>query len=408
MQDRFTGLDVHKEFVVGTTLDGDGKTLREFQFETTPQALREYAQQLGPRDAVCLESTTNAVPIYRLLAQFAGRVVISNPLKTKAIAEGKIKTDKVDSHVLADLLRTNSLPDVWVPNEATLRLRSVSSYRLALVRQRTQVKNRIHSLLHRNLVPLPEVSDLFGKKGRQFLQTVELPEDDRLQLEQELALLGMLELQIEQADERLAKAAVDDPRSELLLTIPGVSQQVAVGVLAAIGTIERFASPKKLVSYLGLDPMGKRSAGHRFGPTRISKQGRSHARWLLVEAATAAVRVPGPIQSFYVRLRKKKGHNKAIVAAARKLACLVWKVLKFGEPYAWAPPVQTHEKIRRMQILAGWPKEKSGPKKGQPSQGGKAAYRARRKADFDLAKLAQAQYEELVRQRAQSEAGGRS
>ena len=408
MQDRFTGLDVHKQFVVGTTLDGDGNTLREFRFETTPQALREFAQQLESRDAVCLESTTNAVPIYRLLAQFAGRVVISNPLKTKVIAEGKIKTDKVDSRALADLLRSKYLPDVWVPDEATLRLRSVSSYRLALVRQRTQVKNRIHALLHRNLVPLPEISDLFGNHGRQFLQTVELPEDDRLQLEQELALLGVLDAQIEQADQRLAKAAVDDPRAELLLTIPGVSQQVAVGLLAAVGTIERFRSPKKLVSYLGLDPLGKRSAGHLFGPTRISKQGRSHARWLLIEAATAAVRVPGPIQSFYVRLRKKKGHSKAVVAAARKLACLVWKILKFGEPYAWAPPVQTHEKIRRMQILAGQPKQRSGAKKGQPSQGGKAAYRDRRRADHNLARLAQAQYEELVKQRAAAEAGGAS
>lgn len=399
MQNRFTGLDAHKDFVVGTTLDGVGNIVREWHFSTTPRALRSFARELGPQDAVCLESTTNAVAIYRLLSRHAGRVVLSNPLQTKAIACAKIKTDKVDSLALAQLLRTGYLPTVWVPEEETLRLRSVSSYRLALVRQRTQVKNRIHSLLHRNLVPLPQVSDLFGKKGREFLQSVELPDDDRCQLDHELALLEFLGLQIQDADQRLAKAAMSDSRTELLLTIPGVSQQVAVGVLGAIGPIDRFAAPKKLVSYLGLDPLGRRTAGHLVGSTRISKQGRSHARWLLVEAANVAVKVPGPIQSFYVRLRKKKGHNKAIVAAARKLACLVWKILTTGEPYAWAPPQQTQEKIRRMQLLAGEPKKRPGPKKGQRSQGGQAGREARRKADYNLAKLAQAQYEELIRQR---------
>ena len=117
--------------------------------------------------------------------------------------------------------------------------------------------------------------------------------------------------------------------------------------------------------------------------------------------------MPGPPQSFYVRLRKKKGHSKAIVATARKLACLAWQILTSREPYAWAPPLRTHEKIRKLKLMAGGPKQKTGPKQGQPSKGGRAAYLALRKADHNLAKLAQAQYEELVRQRAASEPGGR-
>jgi transposase len=401
---QYTGLDVHKQFVVGATLDARGTLLRQWRFPTTPEALRKFAQQLGPDDAVCLESTTNAVAIHRLLAQSAGQVVLSNPLQTKAIASAKVKTDKVDATVLAQLLRADYLPGVWVPDDPTLRRRGVVSYRQALVRQRTQAKNRIHSLLHRNLVPLPDVSDLFGQRGRTFLQQVELPLDDRLQLDQELVLLQLFDHQVEQAGERLAHAAADDPRTALLLSLPGVSHQVAIGVLAALGTIDRFPDPKHLVSYFGLDPLGKRSADQPFGPTRISKRGRSHARWLLVEAATAAIRVPGPLQSFYARLRKRKGHSKAIVGTARKLAVLVWHLLTSGQPYAWAPPVRTHEKIRRLQILAGQPKLPSGSKKGQPSKGGRAAYEQRRQADHNLARLAQTQYEELVQQRALTDA----
>lgn len=157
--------------------------------------------------------------------------------------------------------------------------------------------------------------------------------------------------------------------------------------------IKRFPHPKNLVSYLGLDPLGKRSADRPFGPTRISKRGRSHARYLLIEAAINAVRVPGPLQAFYLRLRRKKGHNKAIVAAARKLACFVWHILSSEEPYRWAPPLKTYEKIRHAQILAGLPKHKPGP--SQPG----STKAALKRADYNLAKIAQAQYQELIRQR---------
>jgi transposase len=400
---QYTGLDVHKQFVFATTLNAQGDILRQWRFPTTPEALREFAATLGPDDALCLESTTNALPIYRLLAEHASEVCISNPLQTKAIAAAKVKTDKVDSLVLAQLLRAGYLPTVWVPDEDTLRLRGLCSYRLALVRQRTQVKNRIHSILHRNLIPAPDLSDLFGAKGLRFLQEVPLPDDERFQMDQELALLQMLQLQIQTADQRLAKAAAGSPQAFLLLSLPGFSLQVATGVLAAVGDITRFPAPGKLVSYLGIDPLGQRSADQPFGPTHISKRGRSHARWLLIEAATAAIKSPGPLQSFYVRLRKGKGHNKAIVATGRKLACLVWHLLTSGQPYHWAPPLRTHEKIRHIQILAGQPRHTSGPRKGQPSKGGRAAYNARRKVDHNLARVAQAQYEELVRLRARKD-----
>ncbi len=109
-------------------------------------------------------------------------------------------------------------------------------------------------------------------------------------MDQELLLLNVLDTQITDADKRIAQTTVDTPQMRLLLTIPGFSLQVAAGVLAAIGDISRCGEPGKLVSYLSLDPLDKRSADQPFGPTRISKRGRSHARWLLIEAAHATVR----------------------------------------------------------------------------------------------------------------------
>ncbi|MCL5772809.1 MAG: hypothetical protein M1536_00315, partial [Firmicutes bacterium] len=122
------------------------------------------------------------------------------------------------------------------------------------------------------------------------------------------------------------------------------------------------------------------------------------ARWLIIEASQVAVRVDGPLKSFYLRIRYKKGHNVAVVAAAKKMTCLIWQMLCKEEMYKWAPPLLTQEKLRKLELLAGMPREKSGPKKGKASEGGRPAYQAKRRVDKSMARIAQVQYEELVNQ----------
>jgi len=223
---RFIGLDLHKQFIQATTLDSDGRTLKQWRFPTTPAAIREFAQTLTKEDAVALESTTNAVPVALLLREHAGRVVISNPLKTKAIAEAKIKTDKVDSQVLAELLKVDYLPAVWLPDDETLSLRELTSYRTGLVQERTQVKNRIHSILHRNLIPRPDVKDLFGKTGRHYLSSLSLRPGEQFQLDEALAHLDFLEARIARADEEIAKQAVRPEWAEAMRLLCGAPQTV--------------------------------------------------------------------------------------------------------------------------------------------------------------------------------------
>jgi transposase len=117
-------------------------------------------------------------------------VVVSNPSKTRAIAEAKVKTDKVDARILAQLLAADFLPPVWLPDDRTRALRRQVTRRAHLVRQRTRIKNQVHAILARNLAPTPPMSDLFGRTGRHWLSTQPLPADERSSVQ---ALLRQLD-----------------------------------------------------------------------------------------------------------------------------------------------------------------------------------------------------------------------
>jgi len=360
---RYLGLDVHKHWTQVAWHLPDGSIQRE-RIATDPVLLRELAQRLRPSDVVALESTTNASTIARLLARKAGKVLISNPLRTRLIAESHIKTDKVDADVLAQLAKSGFLPTVWQPPGEVELLRRRTAYHGALGRQITRIKNRLHAVLHRHLIESP-VADLFSTKGRAFLRDAHLPADEKLQVEMDLHILHTIEAAREEARKGLAQLAVAHPQVQLIMTVPGIDYPTAVGLLAAIGDISRFSSPRKLVSYFGLNPMVHQSAQHCY-TGRISKRGRTHARWLLVEAAHCAVRCRGPLRAFFLRLKGRKGTNVAVVAAARKLTVILYHMLTRGEPYYGAPQRSTHEKLQRLRYHATGKRQKSGSPKGTP------------------------------------------
>jgi transposase len=175
---RCIGLDVHRDFAQVAIWQG-GRVTQAGTFATTPEGVREFAATLGPADEVALEATGNTWAIAALLASRAGRVVVSNPAKTRAIAEARVKTDKVDAEILAQLLAADYLPPVWMPDAAAGALRRQVLRRAHIVRQRTRLKNQVHAILHRNLVPRCPAADLFGIKGRAWLAGQALPADER-------------------------------------------------------------------------------------------------------------------------------------------------------------------------------------------------------------------------------------
>ncbi len=167
------------------------------------------------------------------------------------------------------------------------------------------------------------------------------------------------------ADLHLAQIGLGDDHVRRLMTITGINLTVAIGLTAAIGDITRFAASDKLVSYFGLNPRVRQSGDGRAHYGRITKQGRSMARGLLVEAAWSAAATPGPLHAFFIRIKARRGQQVAVVATARKIAVLVWHLLTKGEDYAFGRPALHQAKLRQMEIKAGRPSKRSGNTPGR-------------------------------------------
>ncbi len=348
---RYIGLDVGRDYAHVAAVEGGGPA-RRLPRLVMGDEFRAFAATLGPDDAVALEASTNTWALADLLGRHAGSVVVSNPLRTKAIASAKRKTDDIDAATLAELLAADYLPPVWQPDETTRRLRRLVSHRAGLVRERTAVRNRVVAVLSRQLLRSP-ATDLFGVRGRTWLAALELPVEERLALDAALLLDAVLTGQVQAAERAIATAVVDDPRVRRLLTIPGIGLVVAASILAVVGDVSRFDRPAKLVSYLGLDPRVRQSGDRPAMRGHISRAGQAHARGLLCEAAHSAVRSPGPLAGFHARIKARRGGGVAIVATARKLAVLVWHLLAKEEDCRFSPPARTAYKLRQLDRLAG-------------------------------------------------------
>src|SRR5216117_2201716 len=231
---RCIGLDVHRDFAQVAIWQG-GQVRQAGTFATTPEGVREFAAGLGPADEVALEATGNTWAIATLLASHAGRVVVSNPAKTRAIAEAKVKTDKVDAAILAGLLAADYLPAVWLPDEATFALRRQVTRLAHIVRQRTRLKNQVQSILHRNLVPRCPAADLFGRKGRAWLADQDLPRDEQQAVGALLRQLDFHAQELRIVDAELGRVGLEREEVRRLLTIPGVDATVALAIVAAVG-----------------------------------------------------------------------------------------------------------------------------------------------------------------------------
>jgi transposase len=390
---RVIGMDIHRTFAEVVFWE-EGKLRPAGRIGMTRAGLEGFGHSLGKEDEVVIEATGNAMAVVRVLSPFVARVIVANPLQVKAIAHAHVKTDKIDAGVLASLRAADFLPEIWLPDAETERLRRLVARRNQVVRHRTQIKNEVHSILHAHLIPPCPHADLFGRLGRTWLARQVMPDDERGAIERHLRELDRLGEDLDILDRDIAQGAIDDPAVKRLLTITGVNLIVAAGLIAAIGDVRRFPDPQKLVSYVGLNPRVRQSGLGFAQHGRISKRGRSHARAMLVEAAWAASKAPGPLRAFFLRIRARRGHQIAAVAVARKLAVLCWHLLIKGADYQWARPALVANKLRAMELKAGQPARK-GSKPG-------AAYayniKELRDREIDLARHAEQAYERFVSQ----------
>jgi transposase len=321
----YVGLDLHKMYTQYAVMDNDGALVREGRIENDPGELERFSDSLTDANIV-IESSSTWYGVYKILAK-RHHVVLSNPGKTKAIASAKVKTDKIDSITLANLLRGGYIPESYIPPARIMELRELVRYRANLVRQRTQLKNRIHAYLLMNNIKID--ANPFTEA---FLK--ELVKIDDYRVKGYLRLIDSVNAELKEASKLIMERASNDENAKLLMTIPGISFYSALLISSEIGDISRFPDSSSLVAYAGLAP-STRSSGGTTHHGAITKQGSPYLRWILNQCARMHMRMEpdGTVATFYARLARKKGGSKAIVAASAKLLKVVFWVMKERRPY---------------------------------------------------------------------------
>jgi transposase len=289
--------------------------------------MREFSESVPEHSSMVMESSSTWYWAHRLLSE-RHNVTLSNPLKNKAIASAKIKTDKVDSITLANLLRGGWTAECYVPSKMTMEFRELVRFRANLVRQRTRMKNRIHAYLLMNNISIGDA----GPFTKEFVEKVREIDDVRVQ--SYLRLIDGLNVEIREASRTIRQKAGNNADANLLMTIPGISFYSALLIISEIAEIERFEDSSSLVGYSGLAPSTHSSGGKTYhGP--IMKTGSSYLRWIMGQCTRAHMRVEpdSTVANFYARIARKKGNQKAIVAASAKLLKIVFWVLKEKRAY---------------------------------------------------------------------------
>ena len=348
----YVGIDYHKRYSHVTAINEAGRVIRSVGLENNPEVFQEFFKRLeGPSETVLEASRTWGV-MYDLLEDLeeVESVELAHPLKVRAIAEAKIKTDKIDSHILAQLLRADLIPGAYIPGKETRSFKEMIRQRIFLVRMRTRLKNRIHVLLDRLHIPLPSVTDIFGKTGTNYLRRLDLPGVDGEILRENLQLLETLNTLIKEAEREIESLLGEDLRVKLLRTVPGFGPILAALAALEIDRIERFMSPSKLASYTGLVPSTYASGGKVFHGKLIPMSNK-WLRWVLVEPAWASLRTSPYCRVYFESHKRHKGPHTAVIALSRRLSVIVWHVLKGNRVYEERP----FQRQRRTSATATFP-----------------------------------------------------
>lgn len=331
MYQHYLGVDLHRRRSYVVLMDNQGKLIDQRRLPN--DAMPDYVAQLPKSTFAVLEATGNWSYMYDVLEEGADEVVLAHPKRVKAIAAARIKTDKIDANILAHLARVDLLPTAYAPPVEIRELRDLVRHRSKLVRERTRHKNRIHTILSKYNLHSP-CTDLFGKKGRAFLEKNrnQLSATHQLILDNYLSMIEVLDERIKSVNPGILTWAKDDPRMKLLTSMPGIGIYSAAVIIAEIGDIHRFVGAKQLCSYAGLVPSTRSSDAHvRHG--RITKEGSPWLRWIMVSAAQRAPCASPRLAHFHKRTLKRHGKKTARVALARQMLTIVYYMLLRNTPY---------------------------------------------------------------------------
>jgi len=328
----FVGMDVHKNYLQVAVLDEKGKILNNSRVDNNLIKVNDFFDSLHPGNntKVVMESTGMWYNIYECLRKRRLDVRLSNPAKTRAIASAKIKTDKLDAVKLADLLRGGYIAECYIPTRGTMELRELVRHRATLVRMRTKLKNKIHSIMFMKGISISNVSTHLFTKG--YIE--KLKEYNDYRINGCLHIIESLNDEINTVSKKMLLLAQEDEMAKLLMTVPGIGYYSALLIVSEVGDINRFPDSYHLCSYAGLIPSTHSSGGMTYHGS-ITKTGSRYLRWIMLECVHAHIRNEknSNIAQFYYRIAKKKGNSKAAVAAASKLLKVVYWIMKERRMY---------------------------------------------------------------------------
>lgn len=331
MSKNYLGIDLHKKWCVYTEIDSTGKVIRQSRFGNTFEEVSIFASSLNSRVHLVIEPVLNYLWLLDQLEPYVGSVHVATPYKVRVIAESKTKTDKYDSRILAELLRTNFLPESWIPPRSLRALRAMVRQRCYLVKTQTMFKNRIRHLLCVHGVTV-RFSDISSVRAQREMAGMCLSFATRQSIDQCLEVITGLKKSIGELDQQLAEQSHGVPQVALLRTIPGVGPIWSVTIYAEVGDITRFSSRKAFASYSGLVPSVRASGNsvHYGGITHLGSKPLRHA---LVEVAISIIRKSPELRRLFTRVLFRGNVQKARVAVARKLATIIYAMLKNNEPF---------------------------------------------------------------------------
>jgi len=319
------GLDMHLKKTQGTIMSMNGDIVRQERFDTDKEHVMKFLKKLPKGTRVTLESVGFCWPWIDFIEGLGYRPLLANPVKVKSRAED-IKTDKVDSELLANLTRMDWLPTCYVPSKELRWLRSMLRHRAFRRRMTTAIKNRTYSEFRKRGI---DVEDLGTHTGREGMMSSNIYE-----VNQNIEILNAVENQIKLIETRLKRQYQDVKPIRLLQKIKGIGFLTAITLYAEICDIERFSNPEKLAKYAGLVPRVRQSGE----VTRMGREmkGNKWLKWILIEAAWSHIKFcrGGRLSKVYENAyQRKKDKKKAIKIVARKLVNIIWAVWKYEREF---------------------------------------------------------------------------
>jgi len=333
---KYIGLDCHKQYDHATLINTETGEVKAKRLAHIKEEFRKFVGDKADTKMV-IESCWNWSRTYELAKDFVEEIILAHPLKVKAIASAKIKTDAIDSRTRAQPLMADLIPESHLRKAENRVKQRVIRHRTFLVVMRTRVKNRIHDLVDSQLLSREMLRSkpkrLFSKEGMRWLNSLEwAKEEDRKTVESDLRLVGYLNEEISASNKMVEKIYMGDRDAQLLSTIPGIGITLAMLISTEIDGIGRFSSPSKLCSYAGLVPSTHSSGGKTYHG-KITLEGNRRLRWALVEAVVPASYADTEIRTRLNTLRKIKNANVAKTIMARWLLKVGYHVLKENRPY---------------------------------------------------------------------------